>query len=487
MNAVRTHWITGGAIAVLLAVLVTACGGGGGSSGASASGTGKTTHVTGVIAGFGSVIVNGVHFESDSAAVTLEGQPGTVGDLKVGEVVHLEATTDGQGRMHATTIDQERLIQGVVQAVDAGADTLTVEGQLIMVDDGTSFDDSIPGRSLTGIVVGDRVEVHGFVGSGGEAHATRIEMADAADAEIEVTGPISALDSAAMRFNVGTQVVDYSTATLRGFPASGLAAGDMVEVKGTTLLGDGALKATRVSLEDGGLDGHAGDGAELEGLVTRFVSDTDFNVSGHKVTTTGTTAFVGGTSADLVLDAMVEVEGMLDGDGTLVAAKVVFRHESTVRLAAPVEAVDAAGGTVQLLGVTVMVTLDTRREDNETDDHYFSLDDVHVGDWVEVSAYPDPAGSSKLVATRLERDGPENLVELRGPAVDLAAPTFSIAGLTIETTPETTFEVGDAQVGAGDFFALAVGQVVEVRGTWNGTSLIASLAEVTAPAGDHTE
>jgi mono/diheme cytochrome c family protein len=478
MKSVKKNWILTAAVAVLVA----ACGGGGGSGGATGgppvTGTTKTTFVTGAISGFGSVIVNGVRYESDSATVTLEGHPGTVGQLKVGEVIHLKAEIDAQGNSHAKAIDQERLAQGTVQAVDVAAGTLTIAGQVIHVDNETSFDDSIPGGSLAGIAVGERIEVHGFASASGEARATRLEKADAGDNEVELTGPVSLLDTVAKRFTIGSQVVDYSTATLERFPASGPVAGDIVEVKGTTMLADGALKAVKVQREEGGLDGHSGDGGELEGLVTRFVSATDFDVAGQQVTTTGSTSFVGGTAADLKLDVKVEVEGKLDASGALVAAKVVFKRASSIKLAASVEAVDATAGTLRALGVTFVVTADTRKEDKQTDDHFFDLSDLHVGDWVELSGYPDPAGSGKVIATRLERDDPENEVELRGPADQLAAPAFKIIGVSVETTPSTEFEDGEADISSADFFARAGGQIVDVEGTWNGASLLADKAEI---------
>jgi hypothetical protein len=478
MNMARTRWT----LAVATTVLIAACGGGAGSSGTPSAGTGstKTMLVTGAISGFGSVIVNGVHYETDSASVTLEGHSGTVAQLKVGEVVHLKATIDAQGKPHATTIDQQRLIQGVVQAVDVAAGTLTIAGQLIKTDNATMFDPSIPGGTLAGITIGNRVEVHGFVSASGDALATRIEMAAAGDHEIEVTGPLSALDTAAHRFTVGAQVVDYSTATLEGFAASGPVEGDIVEAKGTTLLPDGALKAAKVHKEDGGLDGHPGDGGELEGLVTRFVSPTDFDVAGQKVTTTGTTVYVGGTSADLKMDTRVEVDGKLDASGTLVADKVAIRHQSSLKLSAPVEAVavDGLGGTVQALGVTFIVTADTRKEDHQTDNHFFSLADVHVGDWVEMSGYPDPAGTGKMIATKLERHGPEGQVELRGPSDQLATPSFKIAGVDIATTPSTVFEDGHATIAATDFFAKPAGLIVDVAGSWTTPSLLATRVQI---------
>jgi len=71
-----------------------------------------------------------------------------------------------------------------------------------------------------------------------------------------------------MRWRSASRSVPRSSTTdcdVGGFPASGPAAGDIVEVKGTTMLEDGALKAVKVQKEDGGLDGRSGDEGELEG------------------------------------------------------------------------------------------------------------------------------------------------------------------------------------------------------------------------------
>ena len=53
------------------------------------------------------------------------------------------------------------------------------------------------------------------------------------------------------------------------------------------------------------------------------------------------------------------------------------------------------------------------------------------------------ADGDTLVATRLERDDPEDEVEVRGRASDLAAPTFRVTGIPVETTPATEFEDED--------------------------------------------
>jgi len=473
-----------------MALLLAACGGGGGgdtsagpvppaSQPPTTPGATKTVIVTGAIGGFGSVIVNGVRYDTSGTEVRIEDRAGTVAELRVGQVVRIEAQVDDKGGATAKLIEQHRLLQGTVQSVNAAAGTITVAGQVVKVDDDTSFDEAIVRGSLDGIKVGDRVEVHGFASSSGQARATRIEKADAGDLEVEAKGLVSALDTAARRFRVGTLNVDYSTATLEGFGTEGIRAGDFVEVKGREMLADGTLKASRVHKEDGRTPGQSGTESEVEGLVTRFVSATDFDVAGQKVTTTSATTYTGGTAADLKLDVKVEAEGKLDAGGTLVAAKIVFKRSSSVRLTATVEGVDMAAGTVKALGLTIVVDATTRKEDKEGDDHFFALGDLRSGDWIDVRGYPDPAGSGKIIATRLEREDRQDTTELRGRAESLAAPRFKIAGVNIETIPATTkFEDGEQDIDSATFFARASGLVVDVRGAWNGTLLTAAKAEI---------
>ena len=466
-----------------MALLVAGCGGGGGGGSTSSpppstgGTTTKTVFVTGAIAGFGSVIVNGVRYDTDSATVRIDDKAATPGQLQVGEVIRLKAEIDSGGVARAKTIDQDRLVQGVVEAVDMAAGTLTIAGQVITVDNETMFDDSIPTRSLAGIAVGDRIEVHGFAG-GDAARATRIEKADATEVEVEVTGVVENLDIGLKRFTVGTLTVDYSAATLEDFGTAGIAAGNLVEVKGTSFLTDGALRATKVEREGHDFDGSSGDEVEAEGLITRFGSATDFDVAGQKVATNSSTTFVNGTAADLGLNVKVEAEGKLDSTDTLVAAKVTFKRQSTVRLSARIDSIDAANSAFNALGVTVVVSSTTRKEDHESDNHFFNFADLRVGDWVEVGGYADPAGTGKLIASRLERDEPEDAVELRGPASDIGTTSLRVFGVTVDLQPGTEYEDGDASLSASEFLARAAGQIVDVEGSWNGTSLLADKAEI---------
>jgi hypothetical protein len=465
-----------------MAVLVAGCGGGGGDeSGGGTSNpppngaTSQTVFATGAITGFGSVIVNGVRYDTDSAQVSIEDRPASAMDLQVGEVVRIEATIDDNGRARAKSVSQDHLLQGPVTAIDTAAGTLIVAGQVVTTDADTLFDDSIPTRSLAGLAIGDVVEVHGFASAQG-ARATRIEMAGSGETEVEVTGLVANLDTTAQRFEIGNLRVDYSTATLEDFGSGGIAAGQLVEVKGTSFLPDGTLRATHVDREDDRF-GDGGDKSEIEGLVTRFVSATDFDVAGQRVTTTASTRYENGTAADLELDVKVEVEGRIDANGTLVASEVDFKRRSSARLTGPVESIDAAAGTFRALGVTVVVSSSTLLEDHESDDHFFNLSSLRVGDWVEVRGQAE-AGTGRLLASRLERDDADDEVELRGTASDLSDAGLTLLGVSVQFTAGTQFEDEDVRISREQFLTRAPGAIVEVDGTWTGAAIVADEAEI---------
>jgi len=237
-----------------------------------------------------------------------------------------------------------------------------------------------------------------------------------------------------------------------------------------------ALDADEVELEDriGGDDGFE---AEIEGFVTRFVSETDFDVSGRPVTTTAGTVFEGGLASDLALNVKVEVEGRFDEAGTLVARKVDIRRAANVRIDALVDSVDAEAGELTLLGVTFIVDDRTRLEDkSDADVSPFSLSDVSPGDYVEVRG---GIIGADVVASQLERDDDDSgEVSIRGFIDELNDPDFEVLGVTIETDGLTSF-FGVSWTDADEFFANAeAGDLVEVDGVeTNPTTVLADEVE----------
>lgn len=482
------------------ALALAGCGGGGSSSMSDPGpvpAAAATMTTFGTISGFGSVIVNGVHYETNGTQFSHDGSAITQNDLRVGQFVRLRAEISDSGEARAMEVERDNQLEGPIDAIDTAAGTITVLGQTVAIDADTSFDDSLTPASIDGLSVGLRVEVDGLPGADGVLHATRIEAADD-NGEVEVTGTVAGLDADAKTFQIGDLVVDYSQATLEDFPSSGLADGDSVEVKGETRDGQGHLLATRVELKRlmGNDEGEDGQEVEFEGLITRFVSASDFDVGDHTVTTTSTTEFDGGTAEDLALNVKVVVEGELDADGRLVAREVKLRHRSDTRLSGEIEAIDTTAGTLTVMGIKIEVNTQTRIEDRTSEhDVFLALSHLALGDQVEIRGFEDPANPGQIIATRLERkdrggdDGNgsgENEFELRGLVDAVTPPTLSINGQSVETSADTRFEDHGVPVDAQAFFDTALGQSVEAEGTWNGTTLIADKLKIEdEESGDH--
>jgi hypothetical protein len=99
--------------------------------------------------------------------------------------------------------------------------------------------------------------------------------------------------------------------------------GVKLEIKGTREL-DGSVLATRVEFEEKFVEG--------EGRVTSLVAGTacptlQFKVQGITVKTDATTLFEGGTCADIQVGVKVEVKGLRQADGTVLARRIEFNDD----------------------------------------------------------------------------------------------------------------------------------------------------------------
>lgn len=470
------------ATAAVSTLLVAACGGGGeanNSASAPPPTAALTSSVTGTITGFGSVYVNGIHFDTRSASFSKNGSPAVQSELRVGQLVKVRGSVNSSsGEGVATSVSQDDNVEGPISSIDAAAGKLIVLGQTVIVDTSTSFDDRISPASIQGLRFNDQIEVSGLVAANGEITATRIELRRAGQTQLEVTGKASNVDTAAKKFTINALTVNYSTAQLDGFSGGQPANGDLIEAKGTTLNAAGELVATKIEKEsDEPRDADRGDRREVEGLITRFASATDFDVTGRKVTTNASTRYEGGAVADLALNARVEAEGMLDAAGVLVAVKIEFRNGGNARIEARVDSVDRAANKLVVLGVEVSLTPSTRVEDkSDADVESFSIANVNSGDYLRVRGRETAA--LKLTASRLERRGGSNEVRVRGTARDVVAPKLTVLGVMVETNANTQFEGdNDQTLTAAQFFAQAAGRVVGAKGTLSGTTLIAREVE----------
>lgn len=370
---------------------------GGCSGGVDSGGTGaRALSASGPITGFGSVIVNGVHFDDSSAGVTdADGTVRSRDDLKLGMTATIRGSAivaDSNGASStATSIVFGSAILGPVDNIDSGANTLIVLGQTVDVRPTTVFDSSLNG-GLAALSVGDVIEIYAlFDASNNHYDATRIERKTNVSA-YRLRGVVSNLDTATKAFNIGSERISYTGVPTDDVPAA-LANGRFVRVQLQTAPVGGVWLADQ--LQDGVRRLEDRDEARLEGLISDFTSTTQFSVDGASVD--ASQASVTGNTA-LGLGVRVEVEGTARS-GVLVAREVQTKTETDVEnegfeLEGAISTIDTANKTFVLRDVTVDYSGSVEFRDG-------TISDLAVGTPVEVKGTLSADGTG-LQAVRID-------------------------------------------------------------------------------------
>lgn len=352
------------ALAGISLLALGACDGGGASTAPDIAGTGKKV-IRGPVTGFGSVIVDGVRYDSDDAQIEIDDQPGDLADLQIGQIVMLEARGTA-----ATMVRYEAEMEGPVDSVDVANDRFTALGIDVLIEGTTVFRNT----TLDTLAPGDFVEVSGEFDASGELHAAFVEREDSPQSAVEIKGTVAALDAAMQRFQLGALVIDYSSATLD--PSSlVLANGQFVEVEGQ--LNNGVLQATEVEREDRDDDFETGDDAQLEGFVSQVLSSNEFVLSGVTVRYSAATEFEDGSASDIALNVHLEVEGRVDANGVLIADEIEFdddeRRALRFEFEAPVQSTTAT--SISLLGITLQTRQDTVVRDDRDENNALRVEE----------------------------------------------------------------------------------------------------------------
>lgn len=324
------------ALAAAAVLTLAACGGGGGASASSdspATAAGTATY-SGAVSGLGSIVVNGVRF-STSGASTVDPDDGTSPYLRafaLGTTVSVTGDVDdNSSTATASSITVHGGVRGAVAAVDTGASTLTVAGQVIKVDANTIFEINGSVQNLTGLqslLGGGTVYVEVYVvGDATNGYlATRVEQESALTDGYAVVGKIVAgsLNTTAHTFSLllrsGMTIgVQYADNTVRPTGAT-LADGASVRVISLTdpgsLANGASLTATKVIVKrDRVLSGRA----KMRGVVSStsgniwVVNDVTVDVSQARLE--------GLPSRQVSVGSFVKVQGSFS-NGVLVASKV---------------------------------------------------------------------------------------------------------------------------------------------------------------------
>jgi hypothetical protein len=187
------------------------------------------------------------------------------------------------------------------------------------------------------------------------------------------------------------------------------------------------LSAAALAIALGGIAGVAtgGGGATGTGYMA-FGAISDFGsifVNGIEFFTQKAAITVNGipnrSESDLKIGMVLTVNGTVDSSGTKGnAATVVYQSDALGMVdRAP------AGNELGVLGQSVTIGARTVFAG------FISLDQLQVGDFVEVSGFPSAGG---LLASRIERKPSVPMVQLKGAIGNVAASTFSLGSITVD-------------------------------------------------------
>jgi hypothetical protein len=330
--------LAGALLLASFAVSLSTCGGIGGSE-LSGGGTGGTGISTGAISGFGSVVVNGVHYRTDDEVAPgfqtkkiARGQNRSGARdqdiFRVGMVVTLRHSP---GDNNATEIDYAPNLVGPVMAMGSAPDlVLQILGYTVVLDNAALF---------ASLAQGNVVEVSGFVDASGRIRAMFVDAmfpAPLPGETFEIKGFISGARPSDGTFELGplpdgsgnTVTVSFTPGAVRGRPED-LTNGTYVQVvTRDTQPGSGGIRANAVTPLVPRTVFPEGATVDLDGLVTRIRLRSgdvlSFELEGKPVQTDGATVFLGGTGTDIQPDTRIQVRGTEAG-GILSAVTIIFR------------------------------------------------------------------------------------------------------------------------------------------------------------------
>ena len=409
---------------VLSALVITACSGGGDLAGIGGSGYISS----GTITSFGSVFVNGVEFETDSSTFEIEDASGTQDGLRIGMVVQVSGSINADGITGtATHINYGDDLEGPVSGITNGVDTrsFTIFGKTVVISAANTAFEGVDFASINNANV---LEVSGYYDQNGILQASYVErksLDSNASTIFEIKGLISNLSGS--NFEVQGINIDASAANLNDLP-DGLQNNQFVEVKGT--FSNGLITATEVEGEDS--ISESGE-VEIEGIVTRYVSNSDFDVNGQKINASAASFSPAGLT--ISPGSKIEVEGTMI-NGVLNATEVELR-EGSAEVSALVFSIDESNNsfTVEVLPgqlVTVQLTTTTRLVDELGDNDNLLLSELAVDNFVYVQGLE--TGTSTITATQVKRESEIKDIELQGIVTDVPANAFTVLGVTYPVT-----------------------------------------------------
>lgn len=324
---------------------------------------------------FGSIVIDGIHYETDQAQIRINGEPAHEHDLKVGYRVLIGGDLN---TAVAETVDYFDSVAGPLESVSIddqvmGEATLMVMGQRVVTDAQTWLHDI----ELNALTVGQHLVVSGSNLPDGTIKADAL-VAMSRHQQV-VTGVVANSDDGT--FNIGALVIDASNVEAEGNNPAGedVRDGDRLHVVGY-YQGNGALHATRLYAAFKS-DGSAKP-ARVQGPLSH--DGQRWILEGFPLEISDQTSYLTGKSEDLEPGVQVSVRGTLTADGILRALEMEVERDALSQMAGAITAVDKYTGTVMINDIQVKVGEQLSMLDSRDGYRWFAPEDLAAYDNVKL-------------------------------------------------------------------------------------------------------
>jgi hypothetical protein len=452
-------------VLICLAMLFAAgCGGDAGNYQAG-GGIGGTGVAIGSVSGHGSIVVNGVRFDTAGAGIYLEGGLVGTGDqaardlLPIGQEVVVRGDVADDVSGSATRVDAFNRVRGpldVFEPYDALNARLVIMGQTVYVGPQTRWEEISMEETALQMVL----EVSGPVDDTGVVHAGRVRWVAPyllGDDRVMVKGPVQDLNTLQRTFWINDLEIDYSRVQE---PMAWMDNSHTVSVQGRLaadiLIAD-AVDAFVTASFDAATD------FILEGFVQASDGPYPWSVGEYDL------RFDGQPEIDIAAGIRILARGTLQDRVLWVDA---VRAATAVRLESNVASVDADTGVLTLDGMAplaVRVPPLTRIIAVGPP----GTAEIQVGHHLSIYAHTiDDRSAAAATILVIPGLGVRDKFHLEGPVTSIGTFQFDILGVAVDTEASADirfYDTDEEALTVGEFMAaLHEGTLVRVTGRWDG-------------------
>lgn len=309
---------------------------------------------------------------------------------------------------------------------------LDLSGQTITFDENTEFKSYVKGvDTIADITAETSLEVRGYNTGAGSFYATQIVVNKAVTSTqdiLRVRGIIDTLSFSS--FRVGKLNVFFDNHTtfvnLEGnviLPGMAVVmVGAFEDEKTPNDIDTNKTDTNRVfhatSIEVLNLDDLEGDHVEVEGFIgASGVSDEKFSIDDMTIQITSVTVTRHGNLSELSAGVRVEVSGIIDRQGVLIAENIDIEQQHEYSLTGPIEAIDTSENSFTVMGTKILIAddYDKNNSSNSAVLHEFTIAGLAIHKFININFHKNSDTGEYVLESVESNVPPDGIAKVKGP------------------------------------------------------------------------